>query len=144
MKVFPASHGCGQIGHGILQSVSFREEFCPSRHGLKYNIHWTYKKLQNKKQISNLHCSLGNANMLLWWLRYLQHTLQLRYLPFHLLTKGPVPFLSNNWHPPAPEKCQQWCSGLTEQPFLLNDTARSRISIQQKQLHYLWLICLAS
>lgn len=31
MKVFPASYGCGQIGHGILQSISFREKFCPSR-----------------------------------------------------------------------------------------------------------------
>lgn len=31
MKVFPASYGYGQIGHGILQSISFREEFCPSR-----------------------------------------------------------------------------------------------------------------
>lgn len=138
MKVFPASYGCGQIGHGILQSVSFREEFCPSR-----QVQHPLNLQKITKQISNLHCSLRNANMLLWWLHYLQHTLQLRYLHFHLLAKGPVPFLSDNWHPLAPEKCQQWCSGLTEQP-LLNDTARSKISIQQKRLHYLWLICLAS
>lgn len=98
-------------------------------HGLTWNAHWTYKEENNN---NNLQCSLGNANVLLCWQHCLLHLLQPRYLHLHFLARGAVPFPS--MHPLALQKCQQWCSTPTEHSFLLNDTARNKISVQLKEV----------